>query len=91
MAGGAPKIVIRPGRSVADYALEVIVTLRQVAPRVGLIAYGQGICRLADVVAAVKDRLGDDVRIVGWEIDNRRTRGRRESFLYVELEYRPSF
>jgi len=91
VGGRVPRITVSRARGVMDYALEVSVMLRQASPRVGLVAYGDNICRLADVVAAVKSKMGGDVRIVSWDIDSRKVRGRREPFLYVELEYAPSF
>lgn len=86
-----PKITIGRRGTALEYALQVIVDFNRGMERVGLIAYGREICKLADVVANLRERLGPSVRIVGWEIDNRKVRGRRESYLYVELEYKPSF
>jgi len=91
VGGRVPRITVSRARSIVDYALEVSVMLRQASPRVGLIAYGDNVCRLADVVSAVKSRMGDDVRIVSWDVNSRKVKGKREPFLYVELEYTPSF
>jgi len=88
---GVPRLTVTRARSTADYILEVSVLLRQSTPRLGLIAYGENVCKLADVVAGVIGRLGGDVKIVAWDINSRKSRGRRESYLYVELEYNPTF
>jgi len=88
---GVPKITIGRRGNTMEYTLQVIVDFNRGMERIGLIAYGRDVCKLADVVASLKERFGPSVRIVAWEIDNRRVRGRRESYLYVELEYKPSF
>ena len=88
---GLTKIVVSPRREIQEYVLEVIVEFRRGSDRVALIAYGENVCMLADVVARLKDRLGDSLRIVAGDINSRKARGRRESYLYVELEYVPAF
>ncbi|MCE4600774.1 MAG: hypothetical protein F7C38_04335 [Desulfurococcales archaeon] len=84
-----PRIVVKRRGSVLEYALRVIVEFNRGFERIGLIGYGRDVCVLADVVAEVRRRLGGSVEIVGWEIDSRRVGGGRESYLYVELAYRP--
>ncbi len=88
---GAPKINITRRMTPEEYAVQVIVDFNRGLERIGLIAYGKNICLLADAVAEVKRRLGDSVEIVSWKIDSRRVRGGRESYLYVELAYKPKF
>lgn len=88
---GVPKITVGRRGNVMEYVLQIIVDFNRGMDRIGLIAYGRDVCKLADVVAGIRERLGDSIHIVAWEIDNRKVRGRRESYLYVELEYKPSF
>jgi len=88
---GVPRITVTRRMTPEEYALQVIVDFNRGLERIGLVAYGRNVCILADTIAEVKRRLGDSVEIVSWDIDSRRTRNGRESYLYVELEYRPKF
>ena len=88
---GVPKLIITRKMRPLDYAVQVIIDFNRGIDRIGLIAYGKNICVLADTIAEVKKRLKDSVKIVAWDIDSRRTRRGRESFLYIELVYRPEF
>jgi len=86
---GTSRIVVSPAREVQDYVLQAIVELRHGGGRVTLIAYGENVCMLADVVARLQRRLGRGLRVVKAEIDSRRRGSRRESYLLLELEYDP--
>jgi len=88
---GTPRIVVSPRRDVQEYVLQVIVELKHGGGRVALVAYGENVCMLADVVSRLKSRLGGSLRISRAEIDSRRKGARRESYLYLELEYEPGF
>jgi DNA-binding protein len=85
---GVPKIVIKRSGDELEYVMRIIVDFNRGLDRIGVIAYGRNICKLADVVAEVRRRLGNSVKIVGWEIDNRRVGGKRETYLYIELAYK---
>ncbi len=88
---GIPKIIITRRMKPLEYALEVIVDFNRGMDKIGLIAYGKNICALADTIVEIKKRLGDSVEIVAWDINSRRGRNGMESYLYIELAYRPKF
>ncbi len=89
MNRGVPRIVVSGKNEALDYALQVIVDFNRGIDRIGLIAYGENICKLADIVVELKRRLGDSVVIESWDIDSKKSPRGRRTYLYVELRYKP--
>ncbi len=81
------KITIVKGIPVTDYVLEIIAEFNKGYRRIALYAVGDNICKLANIVSLIKDRIGDGVRIVDWRIGSKRRMGERYTFLEITLEY----
>ncbi len=87
MVKAKKKITIVKDVPVTDYVLEIIAEFNKGYTRITLYAVGDNICKLANVVSAIKDRIGDGVRIVDWRIGSKRRMGERYTFLEITLEY----
>ncbi len=75
--------------SVEEYVLEVIVEFNRGVNEAVLVAYNDNICKLADVYARLKDRLGDGLEIIEGRTGTRRERGRRRLFMEIRIRYTP--
>ncbi|MEB3759918.1 MAG: hypothetical protein GSR72_01720 [Desulfurococcales archaeon] len=81
------KITIVKDIPVTDYVLEIIAEFNKGYRRITLYAIGDNVCKLANVVSSVKNRIGEGVRIAGWKIGSKRRMGERHTFLEITLEY----
>ncbi len=80
------RIIIR-NLPVEDYVLEIIAEFHRGSTSLTLYAVGRDICKLADVVAELGQRMGEGFRISGWNIGSKKIKGERQSFLEITLEY----
>ncbi|MEB3774003.1 MAG: hypothetical protein GSR86_03640 [Desulfurococcales archaeon] len=83
------EMVIGSRADVDEYVLRIIVEFNRGVRRVRLKAFNDNICKLADVYASLKERLGDSVSIVEGRTGARRDRGRRKIYMDILVEYSP--
>ncbi|MCE4625090.1 MAG: hypothetical protein F7C35_04420 [Desulfurococcales archaeon] len=72
-----------------DYVYEVVDLVNHGIDRIKLIAVGDNICKLVDVVAELEHMLPGNVTVKGWKIDSRRVKGERKTVLELVIEYKP--
>jgi DNA-binding protein len=85
------RITIGNRASVTDYMYEIIHTLNRNPEPITLVAIGENICKLADIVARLRDEMPGDIEIISWDISSKRVKGERKTQLEIEIRYIPRF
>ncbi len=83
------RVLVGSRGSVEEYVLQLIVEFNRGVNRVVLTAFNDNMCKLADVYAGLKERLGDRVRIEAGSTGTKRERGRRRLYLELTVVYNP--
>jgi DNA-binding protein len=83
------RITITGGKPAEEYALMVILEFNRGVEVVELYGVGDNICLLADVLAELKERLGDSFEIIDSSTGVVKSRGRRKNYLMVRLKFKP--
>ncbi|MCE4602895.1 MAG: hypothetical protein F7C08_00250 [Desulfurococcales archaeon] len=86
---GEAKILVGSRGSVEEYVLQLIVEFNRGVNKVVLTAFNDNMCKLADIYASLKERLGDRVSIESGSTGTRRERGRRRLYLEITVIYKP--